>query len=365
MEPRPLSLSLLRQHPAVHPSRIKHRLDKLWISRVRVPVQAVHDSIQEREFSKTEVNIQRQLRAILRIILSDMVILRSHFGFAGDEDSLFREEIFDAVSFLQCSMVAAPGYLLSPQEAPGFNTADPMVYGVGARTKANQVEEMRANGMLVHQFGSGLSRYEPELRDSAHQFPIYTQPSQGWNVGKTFPNYKRHAVELAYKAFGEFSVGDAVQYGLLSELRFVASREKDVRFQVLPAETVWKSLNCFPAYEEVGVEIGRDFKPPGAYRTATSRQPIPPEWHESKLAVCAGFIARIIGNGSQIHNVVPLRRCRQIGLKIRCTGGSLGCTACIKRLNRCEYASGPRHRGPGKKPKKERKTRNYGTPDKA
>ncbi|KAJ7463081.1 hypothetical protein B0H11DRAFT_2241044 [Mycena galericulata] len=166
---------------------------------------AVHDSIQEREFSKTEVNIQRQLRAILRVILSDMIILGAtrihaeadsgllsqyyipgfattifammeHFvsdhGFAGDEDSLFREEIFDAVSFLQCSMVAAPGYLLSPQEAPGFNTADPMVYGVGARTKANQVEEMRANGMLVHQFGSGLSRYEPELGDSAHQFPV-------------------------------------------------------------------------------------------------------------------------------------------------------------------------------------------------
>ncbi|KAJ7934938.1 hypothetical protein B0H13DRAFT_2477569, partial [Mycena leptocephala] len=352
----------------------------------------------------------------------------SDFGFAGDEDSLFWEEIFDAVSFLQCSMVAAPGYLLSPQEAPGFNTADSMVYGVGARTKANQVEEMRANGMLVHQFGSGLSRYEPELGSSAHQFPIYTQLSQGWIVGKTFPNYKvlsqcyqlvfiyiilmvllvtveskKHqgyktprgfakgmintgnAVDGGYvvlkghgpcamhsldwgcqlPAFGGFSVGDAVQYCLLSELRFVASREKDVRFQVLAAETVWKSLNCFLAYEEVGVEIGRDFKLPGAYRTATSRRPIPPAWHESKLAVCAGFIAKNIGNGSQIHNVVPLRRCREIGLKIRCTGGSLGCTACIKRLNRCEYASGPRHRGPGKKPKKERKTRNKGTPDKA
>jgi hypothetical protein len=97
----------------------------------------------------------------------------SDFGLAGDEDPIFREEIFEAVSFLQCSMVAAPGYLLSPHEAPGFNTAsaDPMVYGVGARTKADEVEEMRANGMLVHQFGSGLSRYAPELGESAHQFP--------------------------------------------------------------------------------------------------------------------------------------------------------------------------------------------------
>jgi hypothetical protein len=97
----------------------------------------------------------------------------SDFGLAGDEDPIFREEIFEAVSFLQCSMVEAPGYLLSPHEAPGFNTAsaDPMVYGVGARTKADEVEEMRANGMLVHQFGSGLSRYEPELGESAHQFP--------------------------------------------------------------------------------------------------------------------------------------------------------------------------------------------------
>ncbi|KAJ7913449.1 hypothetical protein B0H13DRAFT_2659649 [Mycena leptocephala] len=184
MEPRPLSLSLLRQHPAVHPSRIKRRLDKLWVSRVRVAVQAVYDSIQEREFAKVEVNIQRQMRAILRAILSDMIILgatRIHaeadsgllLCLAGDEDPIFREEIFEAVSFLQCSMVAAPGYLLSPHEAPGFNTAsaDPMVYGVGARTKADEVEEMRANGMLVHQFGSGLSRYEPELGESAHQFP--------------------------------------------------------------------------------------------------------------------------------------------------------------------------------------------------
>jgi hypothetical protein len=40
-------------------------------------VQAVHDSVQEREFAKVEVNIQRQLRAILWAILSDMVILRS------------------------------------------------------------------------------------------------------------------------------------------------------------------------------------------------------------------------------------------------------------------------------------------------
>jgi hypothetical protein len=36
----------------------------------------VHDSVQEREFAKVEVNIQRQLRAILWAILSDMVILR-------------------------------------------------------------------------------------------------------------------------------------------------------------------------------------------------------------------------------------------------------------------------------------------------
>ncbi|KAF8161923.1 hypothetical protein K438DRAFT_1776204 [Mycena galopus ATCC 62051] len=66
----------------------------------------------------------------------------SDFGFAGDEDSAFREKIFKAVSFLQSSMVAAPGYLLSPHEAPGCSTAsaDPMVYGVGAHCRRSQMQ---------------------------------------------------------------------------------------------------------------------------------------------------------------------------------------------------------------------------------
>lgn len=98
----------------------------------------------------------------------------SYSGFAGDEDPAFREDIFDALSLLQCSMIASPVYLLSPHETPGFNTlsADPTMYGVGINTKANQVREVKLDGMLAHQFGSGLIRYEPELGNLAYQLPM-------------------------------------------------------------------------------------------------------------------------------------------------------------------------------------------------
>ncbi|KAJ7865739.1 hypothetical protein B0H14DRAFT_3597932 [Mycena olivaceomarginata] len=179
----------------------------LWVSHVRAPLQAIHDSTMDREFDELEMNLRTQLRASVRDILSNMIILGAtkvsaasdtallsayyvpgfatmtfamveHFvsysGFTGDEDPVFREGIFDALSLLQCSMVAAPGYLSSPHEAPGFNavSADPMIYGVGNHTKVNQAAEMRCNGELVHRFGSGLLRYEPELGDGAYQFPV-------------------------------------------------------------------------------------------------------------------------------------------------------------------------------------------------
>ncbi|KAJ7833702.1 hypothetical protein B0H14DRAFT_3871564 [Mycena olivaceomarginata] len=93
-----------------------------------------------------------QMRATVREILSNMIVFGatkinktaeyfvSYSGFAGDEDPAFREDIFDALSLLQCSMIASPVYLLSPHETPGFNTlsADPTMYGVGVNTKANQ-----------------------------------------------------------------------------------------------------------------------------------------------------------------------------------------------------------------------------------
>ncbi|KAJ7939476.1 hypothetical protein B0H13DRAFT_1850771 [Mycena leptocephala] len=191
-------LSLLRPGP-----HIERRLDTLWVSRVRSPVQALHEMAKNREFDELESNIQTQMRGIVQDILSDMIILGatkineedsdslsqyyvpgfatmtfammerfvSYSGFTDDDDPVFREDIFDVLSLLQCSMVSSPGYLFRPHDAPGFDaiSADPTLYGVSLNTKLDQVREIGSNGRLIHQFGSGLPRYEP---DSAYTFPV-------------------------------------------------------------------------------------------------------------------------------------------------------------------------------------------------
>ncbi|KAJ7798363.1 hypothetical protein B0H14DRAFT_2617944 [Mycena olivaceomarginata] len=164
----------------------------------------LHETANDRAFDELDSNIQTQMRQTLREILSNMMsffmelivfgatkiniprdtelfpqyhvpgfatmafAMAEHFvsysGFTGDEDPVFREDIFDAVSLLQCSMIASPGFNTS--------SADPTIYGVGTDTKLNQVEELRTNGQLAHQFGSGSIRYEPELGDSAYQVPV-------------------------------------------------------------------------------------------------------------------------------------------------------------------------------------------------
>jgi hypothetical protein len=186
-------------------SDIKRRLEKLWVSRVRTLAQGVHELIKEWSLDQSEGDVYNRLRESVREILCNMVnklgtnrrctiidvlqimlgstkvkmgtqsdILSQHYvpgfatmtfamikhfvsyvGFTRDEDPSFREDLFDAVSFLQCSMVAAPGYLFSPHEAPGFNSesADPIMYGIGRHIKASQIQEMRSNGKLGHDFG--------------------------------------------------------------------------------------------------------------------------------------------------------------------------------------------------------------------
>ncbi|KAJ7939261.1 hypothetical protein B0H13DRAFT_2532645, partial [Mycena leptocephala] len=169
-------------------------------------LQALHDTVEDRQFTELELNIQAKLRVLVRETLSNMIMLGAtkingsvdsdlsryyipsfatmafamaeHFvsysGFTGDEDPVFREDIFDALSLLQCSMVASSTYLLFPPDALGFNTlyANPMIYGVGTHTKVQQVEEITKHGSLLHQFGSGLARYEPGLGDSVYKLPL-------------------------------------------------------------------------------------------------------------------------------------------------------------------------------------------------
>ncbi|KAJ6456746.1 hypothetical protein C8R45DRAFT_943566 [Mycena sanguinolenta] len=90
-------------------------------------------------------------------------------GFAGNDDSVFREEIFEAILFLQCSMVAAPGYLLSPHEAPGFNTAsaDPMVYGLSAHCRRSQMECRHIDAHIEAPLGTPDS-----LRNQVFRMPL-------------------------------------------------------------------------------------------------------------------------------------------------------------------------------------------------
>ncbi|KAJ7502079.1 hypothetical protein B0H11DRAFT_2188602 [Mycena galericulata] len=194
------SLNLLRHElPAM--SRIKRRLDALWVSHVRALLQVLHDTVDDKQFAEMELNMQARLRYIVRETLSNMIMLGatntsadsdlsqyyipsfatmafamteyfvSYCGFTGDEDPIFREDIFDALSLLQCSMVASPTYTFSSPDAPGFSTlyANPMIYGVGKHTKMQQVEEITKYGSLLHQFGSGLARYELGLGGSAYQ----------------------------------------------------------------------------------------------------------------------------------------------------------------------------------------------------
>ncbi|KAJ7858896.1 hypothetical protein B0H13DRAFT_1901667 [Mycena leptocephala] len=117
---------------------IKRRLDALWVSHVRSLVQALHETAEDQEFHELEFNIQIQMRAIVRDILSNMDIIlgatkiekngdkdgdsdplspyyvpgfatmtfamtehfASYSGFTGDEDPVFREHIFDVLSLL-------------------------------------------------------------------------------------------------------------------------------------------------------------------------------------------------------------------------------------------------------------------------
>ncbi|KAJ7929438.1 hypothetical protein B0H13DRAFT_2310585 [Mycena leptocephala] len=140
MESRPLCL-LRKQLPAS--LSIKRRPDTLWVLHVRSLVQALHDTANDREFDELEFHVQTQIRVAVRDILSNMITFGAtkidvavdsgllsqyylpgfatmtfamveHFvsycGFTGDEDPVFREDIFDTLSLLQCSMVASPGY---------------------------------------------------------------------------------------------------------------------------------------------------------------------------------------------------------------------------------------------------------------
>ncbi|KAJ7786833.1 hypothetical protein B0H14DRAFT_2630060 [Mycena olivaceomarginata] len=105
----------------------------------------------------------------------------SDFGFANDEDSVFREEIFEAVSFLQCSMVAAPGYLLLLHEAPGFDTAsaDPMVYSVGAHCRRSQMECRHIDAYIEAPLGAPDSLRNQVCRPMAPKFRRMPLPPNG------------------------------------------------------------------------------------------------------------------------------------------------------------------------------------------
>ncbi|KAJ6523805.1 hypothetical protein B0H10DRAFT_1974859 [Mycena sp. CBHHK59/15] len=94
------------------------------------------------------------------------------FGYMGDDLADDRNGLFDALAVLQSHMILRPDYIHHGINAHGFssNTISPSAYGVGQRTKVDQVHQAREG--VLHKFGARLRRYHPELGDVCYKIPV-------------------------------------------------------------------------------------------------------------------------------------------------------------------------------------------------
>ncbi|KAJ6595927.1 hypothetical protein B0H10DRAFT_2232739 [Mycena sp. CBHHK59/15] len=76
------------------------------------------------------------------------------FGYMGDDLTDDRNGLFDVLAVLQSHMILRPDYIHHRIDAHGFSsdTISPSAYGVGQRTKADQVHQAREG--VLHKFGA-------------------------------------------------------------------------------------------------------------------------------------------------------------------------------------------------------------------
>ncbi|KAJ6614260.1 hypothetical protein B0H10DRAFT_1950774 [Mycena sp. CBHHK59/15] len=190
--------------PIASSERIKSSLDILWVSHIRCLAQALHEVLGSRQAESLPADVLGRLRGGLKVLLSNMILLGSTkvgavgnagmveyyipgtatmtfamaecfvewFGYTGDDLADDRNGLFDALAVLQSHMILRPDYIHHGIDAHGFslNTISPSTYGVGQRTKADQVHQAREG--VLHKFGARLRRYHPELGDVCYKIPV-------------------------------------------------------------------------------------------------------------------------------------------------------------------------------------------------
>ncbi|KAJ6627305.1 hypothetical protein B0H10DRAFT_1941429 [Mycena sp. CBHHK59/15] len=190
--------------PIASSERIKSSLNILWVSHIRCLAQALHEVLGSRQAESLPADVLGCLRGGLKVLLSNMILLGSTkvgavgnagmveyyipgtatmtfamaecfvewFGYTGDDLADDRNGLFDALAVLQSHMILRPDYIHHGIDAPGFssNTINPSAYGVGQRTKADQVHQAREG--VLYKFGVRLRRYHPELGDVCYKIPV-------------------------------------------------------------------------------------------------------------------------------------------------------------------------------------------------
>ncbi|KAJ6619575.1 hypothetical protein B0H10DRAFT_2216636 [Mycena sp. CBHHK59/15] len=168
--------------------RIKSSLDILWVSHIRCLAQALHEVLGSRQAESLPADVLGRLRGGLKVLLSNMILLGSTkvgavgnagmveyyipgtatmmfamaecfvewFGYTGDDLADDQNGLFDALAVLQSHMILRPDYIHHGIDAHGFssNTISPSTYGVGQRTKVDQVHQAREG--VLHKFGARL-----------------------------------------------------------------------------------------------------------------------------------------------------------------------------------------------------------------
>ncbi|KAJ6610388.1 hypothetical protein B0H10DRAFT_1953881 [Mycena sp. CBHHK59/15] len=174
--------------PIASSDRIKSSLDILWVSHIRCLAQALHEVLGSRQAESLPADVLGRLRGGLKVLLSNMILLGSTkvcavgnasmveyyipgtatmtfamaecfaewFGYTGDDLADDRNGLFNALAVLQFHMILCPDYIHHGIDAHGFssNTISPSAYGVGQRTKADQVHQAREG--VLHKFGAQL-----------------------------------------------------------------------------------------------------------------------------------------------------------------------------------------------------------------
>ncbi|KAJ6624485.1 hypothetical protein B0H10DRAFT_1943094 [Mycena sp. CBHHK59/15] len=147
--------------PIASSERIKSSLDILWVSHIRCLAQALHEVLGSHTLGSTKVGAVGNAGMVEYYIpgTATMTFAMAECLWSGSdtrETPCRRSEwLVDALAVLQSHMILRPAYI-HHESMPRFssNTISPSAYGVGQRTKADQVHQAREG--VLHKFGARL-----------------------------------------------------------------------------------------------------------------------------------------------------------------------------------------------------------------